>query len=653
MNKEKFKNKFSLDFKKISLLRHDSLTNSPYFRTNTLNNEIKNEDEGGENENKRESRVSKKLSELTTKRVIILVLLLICIIPLFSSDYYFDKSDSFTIWMTILRNMADSSVNNSTLFQTYNLMINIHKEMNSPLIFANVPPFSPSFENGDLNKLRRDEKKIYSETLSNGLNIVGIINTKYTAKQNAAVNIARTIFVCIILTLGGLIFSRDANELVLRPLERIIDKVEKIAKDPISSKKILEESRQYQMEIHQIENAIVKIGILLSLGFGEAGSKIISSNMNSTGDVNPLIPGSKKKAIFGFCDIRNFTDSTEVLQEDVMLFVNTIANVVHKIVDKFGGSANKNIGDAFLIVWKFPEECFITNQKENEEGEGNYEKESEYEENNDKEIQENNNFELNKNRFVKNIVDMSIIAFLKIISSINKKHQVLNYNKNDDLLSRIPNYKVRMGFGLHLGWAIEGAIGSNFKIDASYLSPNVNMASRLEAATKQYGVPILISSKIMFYASKKMNKYCREIDRVTVKGSNNPVGLFTLDIDLEGLLVSKKKDLRKEIKRENHEISKTLLNIALISDEIKANDLFKRDKTLKYITRNTLGTFIEMWRNGFKEYINGNWEKSKEILQSLFDEKKDGPSNTLLNYMGFFNFKAPENWKGYRSLTEK
>lgn len=53
-----------------------------------------------------------------------------------------------------------------------------------------------------------------------------------------------------------------------------------------------------------------------------------------------------------------------------------------------------------------------------------------------------------------------------------------------------------MGFGLHVGWGIEGAIGSEFKIDASYLSPNVNMASRLEAATKQYGVPLLISSDL-------------------------------------------------------------------------------------------------------------------------------------------------------------
>lgn len=37
------------------------------------------------------------------------------------------------------------------------------------------------------------------------------------------------------------------------------------------------------------------------------------------------------------------------------------------------------------------------------------------------------------------------------------------------------------------------ASGSEYKIDASYLSPNVNLASRLEAATKQYSVPMLLS----------------------------------------------------------------------------------------------------------------------------------------------------------------
>jgi len=36
-----------------------------------------------------------------------------------------------------------------------------------------------------------------------------------------------------------------------------------------------------------------------------------------------------------------------------MLFVNEIGEIVHGIVDQYSGAANKNIGDAFLLVWKF------------------------------------------------------------------------------------------------------------------------------------------------------------------------------------------------------------------------------------------------------------------------------------------------------------
>lgn len=99
-----------------------------------------------------------------------------------------------------------------------------------------------------------------------------------------------------------------------------------------------------------------------------------------------------------------------------------------------------------------------------------------------------------------------------------------------------------MGFGLHIGWGIEGAIGSEFKIDASYLSPNVNMAARLEAATKQYGVPLLISSDLQNYFSPEMKSYARYIDRVTVKGSIRPIGLYTVDMDVENLPQKKEID---------------------------------------------------------------------------------------------------------------
>lgn len=35
--------------------------------------------------------------------------------------------------------------------------------------------------------------------------------------------------------------------------------------------------------------------------------------MAKSGDVDPMVPGKKIVAIYGFCDIRNFTDATEVL----------------------------------------------------------------------------------------------------------------------------------------------------------------------------------------------------------------------------------------------------------------------------------------------------------------------------------------------------
>jgi hypothetical protein len=73
--------------------------------------------------------------------------------------------------------------------------------------------------------------------------------------------------------------------------------------------------------------------------------------------VDPMIPGKRIEAIFGFCDISYFEDITYVLQTEIMVFVNEIAEILHSTVDSCLGSANKNIGEAFLVVWKIDEKC--------------------------------------------------------------------------------------------------------------------------------------------------------------------------------------------------------------------------------------------------------------------------------------------------------
>jgi len=53
--------------------------------------------------------------------------------------------------------------------------------------------------------------------------------------MDAGLNIVKTVFVCIVLTLGALFFTKDANELVIIPVEKMVDIVKEIARNPITA----------------------------------------------------------------------------------------------------------------------------------------------------------------------------------------------------------------------------------------------------------------------------------------------------------------------------------------------------------------------------------------------------------------------------------
>ena len=77
-------------------------------------------------------------------------------------------------------------------------------------------------------------------------------------------------------------------------------------------------------------------------------------------------------------------------------------------------------------------------------------------------------------------------------------------------------------FGLHTGWTVQGAIGSDNKIDASYLSPNLQFAYRLEELTSFYDMQILVSEPIYNLMSLKARNTLRKIDVIMLNmGTNN------------------------------------------------------------------------------------------------------------------------------------
>jgi class 3 adenylate cyclase len=127
---------------------------------------------------------------------------------------------------------------------------------------------------------------------------------------------------------------------------------------------------------------------------------------------------------------------------------------------------------------------------------------------------------------------MSVVSFVLLIAELKKSRKMVKYNTHKGLIERMGvGYEVKLGLGLHMGYAIEGAIGSYYKIDASYLSPHVNMSARLEGATKAFGIPLLISGDLEKQLTRRTREYCRQVDYVTMSGNDEPLKLFTIDLD--------------------------------------------------------------------------------------------------------------------------
>ncbi|KAL4454659.1 hypothetical protein ABPG74_021864 [Tetrahymena malaccensis] len=643
--------------------RNSSYSKSQSLNQSSNNNVSQNSTSKAEKLAGQETKVGKVLSDVTIKRVIVIVLVIMFSIPIFTYSTYYDPATSYQGGLSLIYQNKPSPViyqNSIDLYTSFNYnqfypMIRLDIDGNK--IFPGVNDTGVP----DFTTLRDSDLTYYTYSDSTG-NIVAtsVVSTQYSNQIDAGLSICRTVFVAVVLTIASIKFTGDVEKFILDPIENMLQKVKRISQNPLEAAQ-MEEKEQFAIEqLEQdgnveelkriketegyettvLEKLIIRIGALLAVGFGEAGSEIIAKNMNNNGTVDPMLPGLKIMAVFGFCDIRNFTDATEVLQQGVMLFVNEIAQIVHQTVDQNLGSANKNIGDAFLLVWKFREQDYLKNA--------------------------DGTVEFLKNDITSNYADCSVLAFVKIMAGITLSKKLRKYKHHPGLQKRLKGYKVKMGFGLHFGWAIEGAIGSDYKIDASYLSPNVNIASRLEAATKQFGTGLLISGNLRDILSEKLQKQLRKIDCVTVKGSIVPLELYTCDLNLERLYEKRKgKDpfdfsfftqtmLRK--KKVIDKMKRNALKSQIFKGTQKPADQFDTDHDIIEMRKEYTQEFYQVWEQAYQYYHEGKWVESSQLLKKTlvwFQFRQDGPSQTLYEHMKETTFIAPRDWKGFRILTEK
>jgi hypothetical protein len=111
------------------------------------------------------------------------------------------------------------------------------------------------------------------------------------------------------------------------------------------------------------------------------------------------------------------------------------------------------------------------------------------------------------------VADYALSCVININLDISRSF-LLNEIVKKHLLKTFSTFSVTLGFGLHVGWAIEGPIGSTAKIDPSYLSIHANLSETLESLTKVYSVPLLMTGDFVSLLSPAFRLLCRKVDRV-------------------------------------------------------------------------------------------------------------------------------------------
>lgn len=373
--------------------------------------------------------------------------------------------------------------------------------------------------------------------------------------QDAQIEIIATIFVLLIWFFGVAAFAGPIMTFVIIPIERMVRLLGMLMMDPLGYqsnlrfKKFLSEEDQIVkrsqwsrevlkgMETSFLMSTILRIGSLMKVGFGSAGVEIIRNNLQKGQSKNMLIlnsQGSTVSCIFLFCDIRQFTDATECLQEEVFVFTNRIAAVVHSICHSYGGSANKNVGDAFLVSWLLEDESVAAASRFGSRNSQTYAAKH-------------------------NQADKALLSVVKICIALHHDDYYIETMTNlprTALLNKLKNRPgpiVQMGFGLHAGKAVQGAIGSQKKIDATYVSEAVERAEYLETSTKKYKLQMLMSDSFHRLLHPSNRRRCRKIDQIMFHneddddyeeeayGQGDVMELFTYDLDVDALWEDSRK----------------------------------------------------------------------------------------------------------------
>lgn len=224
--------------------------------------------------------------------------------------------------------------------------------------------------------------------------------------------------------------------------------------------------------------------------FGRFVPPEIVSQLSKQPNLLELQGESRQMTVF-FCDLKNFTGFSEKLSpKDLVSLLNEYFTVMTEILYKHGATIDKYIGDSIMAFWNAP----IPQED-------------------------------HASRAVKAAMEM------------HKEIEILS----QDFISRgWPG--PTMGVGLNSGEMNVGNMGSKYRLAYTVIGDAVNLAARVEAMTRLYGVDTIVGEET---AAAATDIVFRELDTVTVKGKTSSTRIFEPICALSELTDQKKDFLER------------------------------------------------------------------------------------------------------------
>ena len=108
-------------------------------------------------------------------------------------------------------------------------------------------------------------------------------------------------------------------------------------------------------------------------------------------------------------------------------------------------------------------------------------------------------------------------------AGITMLHRLAEYNQHRANSGFAP---IQNGIGINTGSLMLGTVGGQNRMDGTVISDSVNLASRIESLTKEYGVSLLISQQTFSHLQNPTDYAIRQVDRVKVKGKSEVVTVY-------------------------------------------------------------------------------------------------------------------------------